>query len=245
MADIQPKNTDTIRVNTIKEKTGGSKITLDNITLVNEVKEKTASNGVRLNDIVKFTTALIPLSATIDIGTSTAAEHVREAFLKKISSNGQSLTISVTSAHDIDLQSTNLTRVSVLAAGDLSQNATNGGNLVWANKQSTAITQTATTSITAAGTIITDATDLTAVFNHVTTAAASTGVQLWDAPIGSTITVVNSGANALNVWPHSAAGTFNGGSAGSAVAVATNTYNVFVRVSSTNWIAREIASAAA
>jgi hypothetical protein len=134
--------------------------------------------------------------------------------------------------------------VTVETDGDLAQDATDGGNLLW-TKTSTAVAQAAATGLTASGTIITDALDLTAVFNHVTTAAASTGVQLWDAPIGSQLVVVNSGANALNVWPHSGTGTINSGVAGAAVAVATNTYNVFVRVSSTDWIGREIASAAA
>lgn len=246
MADIQPKNTDTIRVNKIKEKTGGSGITLDNTVLVDALVEKTASNGVRLNSIVKFTTAVIPLTSSIDLGTSTGAEHYREGFFKEITSNGQALLLGTDSAHDLTFKTgaTGLTRMSVLATGELSQDGTNGSNLLW-TKASTAICQAAATSITAAGTVITDAFDLVSVFNHVTTAAASTGVQLWDAPIGAKIEVVNSGANALNVFPHSGTGTINGGAGGAAVAVATNTYNVFVRVSSTNWIGREIASAAA
>jgi len=134
--------------------------------------------------------------------------------------------------------------VTVETDGDLAQDATNGGNLLW-TKTSTAVAQAAATGLTATGTIITDALDLTAVFNNITTVAASTGVQLWDAPVGAQITVVNSGANALNVWPHSGTGTINGGVAGAAVAIAAEAYAIFTRVSSTNWIGREIVSAAA
>lgn len=194
MADIQPKNTDTIRVNVIKEKT--------------------------------------------------AATGVTCAYGKEFTSSGMAQTLGSTTAHAVNLKSNNLTRVSLESDGDLAQDATNGGNLLW-TKPSTGIAVAAATGLTAAGTIITDALDLTAVFNHVTTAAASTGVQLWDAPIGVEIIVVNSGANALNVWPHDGSGTLNGGAAGSAVSIATNAHAYFWRVSSTDWIAREITSAAA
>jgi hypothetical protein len=226
MADIQPKNTDTIRVNVITEKTGAS--------------------GVSINSCVKANsaTALTPVSATIDLGGSAAATHYRKTFTKEITSEGQSITIGTNSAHSCDLKSTGLTRVSIGSDGTITQDATNGGSLVW-TKTSTAVAQASATALTAAGTIISDALALVNVFNHVTTAAAATGVKLWDAPIGTKIEVVNSGANALNVFPHSASGTMNGGAAGAAVSVATNTYNIFVRVSSTNWIAREITSAAA
>lgn len=113
MADIQPKNTDTIRVNGIREKTAASSITLHNTTLVDTILEKTASNGVRLNAIVKFTSAIIPLSATIDLGTSTGAEHIREAFCKQVTSTGQALVLATESAHAITLKTNSITRWSV------------------------------------------------------------------------------------------------------------------------------------
>lgn len=244
MADIQPKNTDTIRVNSIKEKTGGTGVTIENIAKIDDIREDTGGAGVSLNQIVKFLSAILPLTANIDLGTSTAAQHIKEAFIKELTSNGQALTLGTDSAHSVDLKTSGSTRVSLESDGDLAQDGTNGGNLLW-TKASTAVAQAAATSLTAAGTIITDALDLTAVFNHITTAAASSGVQLWDAPIGSKIEVVNSGANAVNVFPHSGTGTINGAAGGAAVSVATNAHAYFVRVSSTNWIGREITSAAA
>ena len=244
MADIQPKNTDTIRVNTIKEKTGGSSITLDNTVKADTINEKTASNGVRLNSIYKFTTAMIPLTANVDIGTSTAAEHAREIFAKELTSNGQAIIMGTDSAHSTTLKSNALNRFALTSAGDLEQDATNGGN-VKMTKASTALAQAFSAAVTAAGTVLGDATDLTAVFNNVTTVGAGTGVQLWDAPQGSMILVRNAGANALAVYPHDGTGTINGGAGGASVSVATATLNLFFRTSATAWIGLEFAVAAA
>ena len=109
MADIQPKNTDTIRVNKIKEKTGGSSITLDNNTLVDTLLEKTVGNGVRLNAILKATTALLPLSANIDIGSTTIAEHIRKVYAQALAASGQSLTVGTLTAHDAIMQANAVT----------------------------------------------------------------------------------------------------------------------------------------
>lgn len=92
------------------------------------------------------------------------------------------------------------------------------------------------TAVSAAGSAITDATDLTAEVTDVGTVASSTGVQLPDAAQGKVFLVRNSGANTLTVYPHSAAGTINGGSAGAGVSVATTEIAIFVRTTSTNWI---------
>jgi hypothetical protein len=89
--------------------------------------------------------------------------------------------------------------------------------------------------ITAAGTVITDATDLEHELNVITTAAASTGVQLPDYPIGSAIEVHNRGANTVNVFPHSSTGTIQGGGGGSAQTIASNKHGVFKRVTALDW----------
>lgn len=100
---------------------------------------------------------------------------------------------------------------------------------------STAPTKSTGTGLTAAGTTISDALALTKLVNVVTTAAASTGVKLPDAPIGQMVTVQNNGANAINVFPHSASGTINAGSAGAAVTTASAAGAICIRNSSTDW----------
>lgn len=90
--------------------------------------------------------------------------------------------------------------------------------------------------ITAAGTIITDATDLSRAVNNVTTAAASTGVQLYAAPVGVPVYIRNAGANPINVFPPDGSSTINGGSAGAAVILANTELGIFIRLTSTVWI---------
>lgn len=226
MAAIQPKNTDEI--------------------LVNKISEKTPANNVNISDSFEFVDggAAVPVSATIDIGTSTAAEHVQEAFVKTITSNGQALTLGTESDHNLDLKQTDLTRFSLTSSG-LEQDATNGGSIIMSKASTAVVPGLAQTALTAAGTTISDAYQMTGVFHHFTTVAASSGAKLWNAPLYTKIELVNSGANALALYPPDGSGTINGGGAGSAVSIAVNGYVVCVKVSATNWICREITSAAA
>lgn len=134
------------------------------------------------------------------------------------------------------------TRWSVDSSANLNQDGTNGGDLVMA-KASTSIRQTFATSLTAAGSSISDALQLTAAINNVTTVAASTGVKLYNAGTGAMVVVKNRGANNLNVYPPDGSGTIDGGAGGAAVVVATNATGLFFKMSSTNWISVEAGSA--
>lgn len=92
-------------------------------------------------------------------------------------------------------------------------------------------------SLTAAGSSNTDALQLSAAINRVTTTALNTGVRLMLPEAGSQVVVINSGANALLVYPGTGAqinaltattGGFSVGAGGRAL---------FVGTSSTNWFA--------
>jgi hypothetical protein len=101
---------------------------------------------------------------------------------------------------------------------------------------SSAPARSASGTLTATGSAIGDALALAAFVNVVGTTAASTGVKLPDAPIGSIVFVQNNGANALNLFPVDATGTINGGTAGAAVTIAAAAGNIAVRQTSTNWL---------
>lgn len=117
MADIQPKNTDTIRVNTIKEKTAASGITLNNTAYADTILEKTASNGVRLNALVKvLTTGITPLISTADLGTTTVAEHFRKLYAQAVAASGQTLSLGTVSAHDSILQANSVAGLTLKGA---------------------------------------------------------------------------------------------------------------------------------
>lgn len=114
--------------------------------------------------------------------------------------------------------------------------------VVSAESVTSAPTRAVTTGITAAGTTITDATQLSSFINIVSTTAASTGVKLnssW--PVGQIGLVQNNGANALNLFPPTASLTINGGSAGAAVTIAAAAGNLIIRLSSTDFAAYALA----
>ena len=91
-------------------------------------------------------------------------------------------------------------------------------------------------ALTATGSAIGDALQLTSFVHTVGTAAASTGVKLastW--PIGQFGLVQNNGANALNLYPPTASIKINGGTDGAAVTIAAAAANLIVRYSATDF----------
>lgn len=94
--------------------------------------------------------------------------------------------------------------------------------------------------LTALGTTLATALQLIAYVNRISTAAASTGVSLPNNnfALGTEVKVRNDGANAITVYPATAGGKINGGSAGAGVSVAAASSRIFVQTSvADNWIA--------
>jgi hypothetical protein len=92
-------------------------------------------------------------------------------------------------------------------------------------------------TLTAAGTSNTDALALSATINRVTTTALSTGARLPLPEAGSAIVVVNSGANALLVYPGTGASINALTASTGGFSVAAGGRAMFVGTSSTNWFA--------
>jgi len=91
-------------------------------------------------------------------------------------------------------------------------------------------TATAGTTQTQAG-----ATVLTGAVNFVTTGTASDGVRLpAEMPVGEVVYIVNSSANALNVYP-ATGGKINNGSANAAKALVANMSGAYISLGSENW----------
>lgn len=126
-------------------------------------------------------------------------------------------------------------------AGNITQNASSGGDIVLSKAQ-TNIYLPSTNNITAAGTTVADATQLTAVFNNVTTVAASTGVKAWNhSP--ALIWIRNGGANTLTVYGNDASATINGGAAGAGVTVVVGAMVGMLKIATNTWIAFEAPAA--
>lgn len=95
--------------------------------------------------------------------------------------------------------------------------------------------QTVTTGITAAGTTLATATQLTAQQNIVNTVGAGTGVALPLTPAaGLVVTVKNYGANALKVYPNTALVQIGNSAAGVAITLGTLS-TVTVTFDGTQW----------
>lgn len=130
-------------------------------------------------------------------------------------------------------------RVLVDQDGNLVFSALGGGNLVF-SKANTGVRNSVATGLTATGSAIGDALQLSAIVNNVTTTAASTGVKLSDSVgVGQMVHVRNGGANALSVYPPNGSGQINGATAGNAVSVAAGAHVMCVKVAANQWIAFE------
>ena len=97
----------------------------------------------------------------------------------------------------------------------------------------------ATESVSAAGSTIADATDLTCSVCRVSTVNSGEGVQLPDVANGTKFVIQNAGANDLKLYPHAASGAaINAAGAGAAItlAAATDQIATCYRAGSTYWV---------
>lgn len=102
--------------------------------------------------------------------------------------------------------------------------------------QAKAINGDVNSAVSAAGTSQTDATQLTASINVVTTAAASSGVKLLSCDVGDTQDILNLGANAVTVYPDSGS-RINAIATNGGFTLAVNTSVKLQRFTSTCWVA--------
>jgi hypothetical protein len=89
-----------------------------------------------------------------------------------------------------------------------------------------------TAAVTAAGTSAGNATQLTYIYNNVSTVGSGAGVKLPQAEMGATIIVRNGGANPLTVYPYSASNSINNAGFGT---INTECSAMFYAVSNTLW----------
>jgi hypothetical protein len=123
----------------------------------------------------------------------------------------------------------NITSVGTLAS------LTSSGNINAANLIATSYyIRSVGTGISAAGSAQGNATVLTKEFNQVTTVSAGQGVVLPTAVAGMAITITNTSANSLNVYPASSA-AINSLSANAALSQAAGSTLQFIAMTSTQW----------
>lgn len=92
------------------------------------------------------------------------------------------------------------------------------------------------TALTAAGSALASALQLTESFNFIGTAAASTGVRLpTDTPVGGMVIIRNGGANSVTIYPPTSAGVINALSAGAGIACAATKTCIAVRTGAGQW----------
>ena len=101
--------------------------------------------------------------------------------------------------------------------------------------QAKAINGAIATGLTAAGTVISDALDLTADTNVIGTCASGAGVQVPACEIGDSVEIYNGGANACSVYPDSTSVQFNALGNGNAFLLATGTMCYCRRITSARW----------
>ena len=135
------------------------------------------------------------------------------------------------------LTSGGLKRFELDSSGNLNQDPTNGGNVIL-SKASTALALTVANSVSAAGSDLATATQLTSQFANITTVSSSTGVKLFDVSgkNGIIFAIKNSGANALAIYPPTASGVINGGSTGASVSCATAELCILIKVATNAYI---------
>lgn len=116
--------------------------------------------------------------------------------------------------------------------GSLARDVMGGGTSAG---QAKAMNGRVANSLTAAGTTLSDALQLDATVNRITTCASGAGVKLFNGEIGDEMEVYNGGANQCVVYPHSSSGTINQISAGTGMILPIFTSCKYRRISATIW----------
>jgi len=116
----------------------------------------------------------------------------------------------------------------------LARNIMGGG---FSAGQAKALNGAIRTGITASGTVIGDAFDLTGDVNLIATCGSGAGVQLPSCEVGDSLVVYNGGANACKVYPDSSSAQINQIAAGGAMTLGLNTSCIYYKVSTTQWFA--------
>lgn len=151
--------------------------------------------------------------------------------------------ITTSGTNPIEFQTNSLARWTMNGStGALTQDATNGGSIVLL-KASTWVAQPNVTGVTATGTTIADAFQLSAVYTEFSTVAAGTGAKLFAMDTGSISVIKNSGANALLLYPSTGSGTINRGAAGASVSIAAGATAYCFYSAGLSWMCGEMPAA--
>lgn len=118
--------------------------------------------------------------------------------------------------------------------GALARDITTGGTSAMSAQ---AINGRVIPSVSAAGSTITDATDLNATVNYVSSVSSGQGVQLYSMQIGDEMEVFNGTSTALKVYPDQSTVAINQLTAGAAQTLAGFTGCKYRKVSSTQIVA--------
>lgn len=102
--------------------------------------------------------------------------------------------------------------------------------------QADAINGQTKSSISAAGSTISDATQLTASQNLLSTVSSGQGVLLPNGMVNDQVEIYNGGSNAVKVYPPNSTQNINQLSAGTAITLNVNTAAYFRKVTTTQWI---------
>lgn len=263
MVDIQPKNTDTIRVNRIKEKSAAAVqigpvasqvldlMTTDLVRWTVNTSGQLVQNSSNGSDIIFNKSIGFIGQGTSDgsdnkyvaVGGGGAASNSRGSYFQ-VSGNESADTGTIViaagnvSGGNIDFYTGNgLKRWSVLNAGTLSQDSTNGAEII-INKALSGLADNIGT-LAALGSTQTDAAAITATISRVTAADGTKGVKL---PALSTFTagrsllIINSDTtNALKVYSNAAGETLSGQSGTTAISVAAKLFLRCIKYDASNW----------
>lgn len=162
------------------------------------------------------------------------ADHATNAGEMHVLGDGGKLYLE-TVGDDVYVQPGGSLRWSFQTVGDLANDATSGGNIVF-NKAGTGVHNNITTGITALGSDQAGATALTTTLNEVSTVgAANRGVRLPSAAgfVGAMIVVENLGANNMYVYP--ASGENLGQGTNNPDLLVPGEINVWFGITTTRW----------
>lgn len=163
----------------------------------------------------------------------------------RLQPTGADLTLGPSDTNNVQFQANGSpTFLWQTSANSLRLNTTNSGDLgtssvIWSNVYANNFNHTVDAAVSAAGTTISDATQLTTGIAYVTTASANQGVKLFDGNIGCERIVTSIAGAAIKVYPPSGSQQFMTLALGASITLTNPSVHAsigFKKITATKWL---------
>jgi len=242
---IQPKNTVDVKFDTVVSKTASAGVIVEGARFkANGIDAVAATDfPLALNGAVRWrflSASSLDFRPEADLARSigTTSFNLLNLYAQNILVSGAAQSVGTASSHVLEFQTNSVKVAAFGTAGDLTMNASNGGNLIF-TRDLYGVVVAGSATFAATGATQATAALLTKLITVVTTATTSTQDGIILPAAGSHLfkqfMLINESGVLLDIFPDSGS-NINDATANTAITMADNTRRIFIAITATRWI---------